>query len=278
MKKGINMLFVVLVFILSIVGLANAETYHGGYITSDETWTLAGSPHIIQSATSVRNNATLTIEPGVEVRFNKDATNPRLIIGEGGAGGTSGRLIAQGTDTEKIIFTSNEASPQPGDWRNIYFWNAAADDSIIENAIIEYGGSQGSIDINSSNPIIRNCIIRRSLNAGIHISGSSSPDISCCDITENEVGIDSSASSETPNLTNNNIFGNFSYGIYNHSSSITLNAINNWWGDASGPGGVGPGSGDPVSSGVDYDPWLVSISTCTPVKAMPWIPLLLLDD
>ena len=231
-------------------------------ISHNHTLRYLGIPYFFPSMTTVKNNATLTIEPGVEVRFNKDATNPRLIIGEG-ISGTAGRLIAQGTDTQKIIFTSNEASPQPGDWREINLHQTASDDSIIENAIIEYGGSEGSIDISSSNPTIRNCIIRRSLNAGIHISGSSSPEISCCDITENEVGIDSSASSGTSNITYNNIFENSSFGIYNFSISNILNAENNWWGDPTGPGGDGPGSGDAVSDSVDYEPWLDAPSACT---------------
>lgn len=35
----------------------------------------------------------------------------------------------------------------------------------------------------------------------------------------------------------------------------TLDAEENWWGSASGPGPVGPGAGDAVSANVDYDPW-----------------------
>ncbi len=35
-----------------------------------------------------------------------------------------------------------------------------------------------------------------------------------------------------------------------------VDAENNWWGDKSGPSGVGPGTGDAVSTNVDYDPWL----------------------
>lgn len=35
----------------------------------------------------------------------------------------------------------------------------------------------------------------------------------------------------------------------------TLVAQNNWWGAASGPSGVGPGTGDSVSAGVTYSPW-----------------------
>ena len=34
-----------------------------------------------------------------------------------------------------------------------------------------------------------------------------------------------------------------------------VDATENWWGDDSGPGGEGPGSGDAVSSDVDYRPW-----------------------
>ncbi|GAI09887.1 unnamed protein product, partial [marine sediment metagenome] len=36
----------------------------------------------------------------------------------------------------------------------------------------------------------------------------------------------------------------------------TLDATYNWWGDPSGPSGVGLGSGDAVSANVDYRPWL----------------------
>ena len=50
-----------------------------------------------------------------------------------------------------------------------------------------------------------------------------------------------------------NIVGNTEYGAY--SDTVTLDATNNWWGDASGPSGVGPGTGDAVSHNVDYDPW-----------------------
>ena len=41
-----------------------------------------------------------------------------------------------------------------------------------------------------------------------------------------------------------------------NDDTSTLNATNNWWGDASGPSGVGPGTGDSVGPDVNYDPWL----------------------
>jgi parallel beta-helix repeat protein len=53
----------------------------------------------------------------------------------------------------------------------------------------------------------------------------------------------------------NNIAGNSQYGVWNQGGE-TLNAIKNWWGDASGPSGVGPGHGNAASTKVLYSPWL----------------------
>jgi len=54
----------------------------------------------------------------------------------------------------------------------------------------------------------------------------------------------------------NNIAGNLPYGVYNENTGEVVDATNNWWGDASGPGGEGPGTGDEVSANVEYEPWL----------------------
>ena len=57
----------------------------------------------------------------------------------------------------------------------------------------------------------------------------------------------------------NEIYGNEQYGIsldQNAPNGYPLDAIINWWGDCSGPGGVGTGSGDAVSDNVSYDPWV----------------------
>ena len=57
----------------------------------------------------------------------------------------------------------------------------------------------------------------------------------------------------------NDIVGNTDYGLKVEAAAAggPLNAECNWWGDASGPSGQGPGTGDGVSANVDYYPWLV---------------------
>ena len=57
----------------------------------------------------------------------------------------------------------------------------------------------------------------------------------------------------------NTIKGNTGYGIRivgEPTNGFLLNGINNWWGAASGPGGVGAGTGDSVSDYVLFNPWL----------------------
>jgi parallel beta-helix repeat protein len=55
----------------------------------------------------------------------------------------------------------------------------------------------------------------------------------------------------------NNLTGNAEFGVKNLNNGI-LDAECNWWGAADGPGPVGPGSGDKVSTNVDFTPWLTA--------------------
>lgn len=62
----------------------------------------------------------------------------------------------------------------------------------------------------------------------------------------------------TGNVFNcNKIYNNAEYGMENQTAT-SVDATYNWWGSASGPGGVGGGSGDEVSANVDFFPWLLS--------------------
>src|SRR5256885_5347022 len=83
---------------------STAQTNVSGGIYTNTTWTLANSPYIVVDTVVVFPGVTLTIEPGVTVKF---ANNKKITIRQG-------TLIAIGTSSDSITFTSNSASPSPG--------------------------------------------------------------------------------------------------------------------------------------------------------------------
>lgn len=129
-------------------------------------------------------------------------------------------------------------------------------DSITENTA-DFGGG---VSCNNCAPSITgNTIILNTANehgGGISCFIDASPYIDSCTISNNNRDGVYSAWHSTPVLNYNNINDNSGYGVINVDSSIIIDAENNWWGDASGPGGFGPGTGDSVSQYVDYEPWL----------------------
>ena len=96
-------------------------------ITDDVTWDATNSPYTLTESATVGPSGTLTLEPGVTVRFRQ------------GSGLTvQGRLLARGTAGEPITFTR-----EPGDatWERIMFIEAG--DSLLEHCVIEYANCVG---------------------------------------------------------------------------------------------------------------------------------------
>ncbi len=76
--------------------------------------TLKKGVYILKGWVYIANGAELTIEPGTVIKGDKD-TKAALIAERGG------KLIAQGTETQPIVFTSEKEPGQrcPGDWGGI---------------------------------------------------------------------------------------------------------------------------------------------------------------
>jgi parallel beta-helix repeat protein len=85
-----------------------AQTTVPSNIVSDTTWTPGGNPYIITGTCTINTGATLTIDPGVIVKFNNAASLE-----------VDGKLHAIGNITDTIIFTSNLSTPSPGCWTGI---------------------------------------------------------------------------------------------------------------------------------------------------------------
>ena len=177
-EKNLSAMRKYLLFLVSwvlILGSATAQTNVSGFINANTTWTVAGSPYIVVGNALLSHGYTLTIDPGVVVKFN-DSTALQI----------DGELHAIGTAANRITFTSNQPVPAPGDWAKIHFAdtcvNAVFDINgnyltgcIMKYCDVIYGGELGfgNIHIESSSPYISQCRVDSSAADGIHTVGSS---------------------------------------------------------------------------------------------------------
>lgn len=102
-------------------------------ITTNTTWTSGNVYYINDALIYVKPPAVLTIEPGTIIRGSGKAT---LIIERGA------KIIAQGTPTQPIIFTSNAAAGARnyGNWGGVVICGAAQHNIVAgTNAIVEGG-------------------------------------------------------------------------------------------------------------------------------------------
>jgi hypothetical protein len=102
--KAFSYIFILLHFSNAIF----CQTTIFGNILTDTTLTLSSSPFIVTSNLVVFEDAILTVEPGVELKFNE---NTGIIL--------RGKLVSIGTETERIIYTSNLSNPTLGSWNGI---------------------------------------------------------------------------------------------------------------------------------------------------------------
>jgi hypothetical protein len=143
---------------------APEATIVGGTITTDTTWTVAGSPYILQTQNvTVLDNVRLTIEAGVAVEFNA-----------GRSLWVYGTLLAEGTPTQPITFTRMVGATQP--WATIQIGGGSvvtdSNTSLISYATIEGGGSSSQmLYVYYSAPAFDHLTVRNSTTRGVYATG-----------------------------------------------------------------------------------------------------------
>ncbi len=158
MKKIILFLALILTSQLSILN-CQATNVSGGIYTNT-TWTYANSPYIVTDTVVVFPGVTLTIEAGVVVKF---ADSMRLEIRQSS-------IIAIGTMTDSITFTSNSSTPIPGIYRGIYFNQAVNGQFNFCNVYYAYCGMDGAYNISLDSCYIKNSIFANNIE-GFSIAG-----------------------------------------------------------------------------------------------------------
>jgi len=187
---------------------------------------------------------TLTIDPGVTIQFRDNGNH--LVV--------NGVLIAEGTEGQRITFTSDDAAKERGLWENLRFETVESSGSSLSHCIIEAGGNTGWFGFvpgliycaNGASPQVYGCTLRMASSDGIRCVTGGSPVVHNCGITD--------------------VNG---WGLFNGDATTLVDARRNWWGDVSGPldDSDAPdlanlynpeGLGCKVSDNVDYSDWLVA--------------------
>lgn len=152
---------------------------------------------------------------------------------------------------------------------NLYAFNGTGNDGDAYGGVGATGGNGGGT-VSFALKLLNNTISnnekgRQTQKIGVYLDGSVPDDgieIKGNTFTDHDTDVWVESQAATT-VVNDNNFDGTSTGVQNDDASATLHAINNWWGDASGPSGEGPGTGDAVSTNVDYDPWRTGVAPGT---------------
>jgi len=194
-----------------------------GLITEDEVW--SGTVHITGDL-AVDHHATVTIEPGTTVFVAAHSDDQQSGEGEDRAAphftteyarshtSIRGSLLAQGTQDDRVFFTSDSLEPHHADWHEFVLLEG----TTLEHTIVEYAQVVAVEEHSRDTVVVTHSVIRHILTAGIGINAPAT-------VTHNYIydagheSIDISPMAGQPYIANNVIFHS-SVGIFNHASPV----------------------------------------------------------
>ena len=214
-------------------GMRNGVAHYGGTITGAETW-LAGVVWYLledlQVGTPTSTAPSLTVSPGATVKMNQ---SQRIVI--------YGTLTAAGTGAQPILFTSAQPTPTPGYWRSLVFVGAPSSNSRLSYVTVSFGGQNhswsgfASVYADGSSPAFDHLTISDSATCAVRAGNS------------------------TLAIRNAAFVRNAGCGVENFTPGIPFIAKLSYWDSPAGPSGQGTGTGESVSGGVGFEPWLTAM-------------------
>jgi len=112
----------------------------------DEAFHARGVPYLLQESFDMQppGTATLTIDPGVEIRVHSNSAHSvRISLGDSVTPSLV-QLNAAGTATAPITFTSDAAAPAAGDWVGLVLNGQPMSGNMLSNASIRYAGGDST--------------------------------------------------------------------------------------------------------------------------------------
>lgn len=246
---------------ISIVTVTDREVVIDGLTVRNALHAMSTPEPVMAANITVKNVRALNSgEFGISLTFTREATVEHCYVENAEVGINAGAL--EPFPPSVVTFRNNDVV-------NVeYGIHGYLKDSLIEgNLVRDFVTGGAGIRGTFLNTEIKNNTVTgyvkgagvsfawhygRGLSENVNVEGNT--------FTGNFLGIhvfDTQTTLTEITVSFNNIFGNTGRGVRN-DGPVTLDATENWWGDASGPGGVGPGVGDATSAKVLYSPWLAA--------------------
>ena len=225
MKRQINLLIILATILFSSFSILYRTTpvahatYVEGVITKDTIWTLVDSPFILSNNVTVNPGVTLTIEPGVQVRFGGEFSL-----------NVDGSIVAEGTEEKKILFTTNDPT-QEILWQTISI--SGNQPSSLINCIIERGTNGTTVEGGLLN--VEKTVIRSNLQNGIAVNSGTLTMQNSEIVNNNETAINIGGGNQV-NIHNNRIESNGNGIMLTGQLSGTISIIQNQISHNSGNG------------------------------------------
>lgn len=250
-----------LIGLFSMVRMTHAETIvSDGYLHGQTTWTIAGSPYVVEDPVIISQGAVLNIEPGVSVIGGSSVDGYNLIYVEGALninGKNGSRVSVSGFGSIGIsgggivkIAHSDIALPAG---TNVFGGNLQIQDSSLSGADIGVLARSSTVEVLNSK-ISEN-------NRGIVVQNSKPVEIfPVFNDNKNGMGGAGDESEGQPvvaqslvTIVNSSLVDNHVSAIENNDSTF-VQAKQNWWGSETGPTMF---SANKITGLASYSPWLV---------------------